>query len=116
MFVDSVKILISSGKGGQGCASFRREKFVVKGGPDGGDGGRGGDIYFQVDSNCDTLSWYKGRHSLCAEHGRPGMSRNMTGKSGSSLILKVPAGTQVIDELTGDIYSILFMKVIKLNF
>jgi len=103
MFVDSVKISISSGKGGQGCSSFRREKFVVKGGPDGGDGGKGGDIYFQVDNNTDTLSWYKGRHHVRAENGIQGMGRNMTGKSGDALTLRVPPGTQVIDEETGKI-------------
>mgnify|MGYP000639100632 CR=1 FL=1 len=103
MFVDSVKISISSGKGGQGCASFRREKFVVKGGPDGGDGGKGGDVYFEVDNNTDTLSWYKGRHSVKAEGGTQGMGRTKTGKSGDTLILRVPPGTQVIDEETGEI-------------
>ena len=103
MFVDSVKISISSGRGGQGCASFRREKFVQKGGPDGGDGGKGGDIYFQVDNNTDTLSWYKGRHHVRAEAGAQGMGRNMTGKSGDTLTLRVPPGTQVNDEETGKI-------------
>ncbi len=103
MFIDSVKISISSGKGGQGCASFRREKFVVKGGPDGGDGGKGGDVYLCVDNNTDTLSWYKGRHYVKAEGGKQGMGRTMTGKSGDPLILKVPPGTQVIDEETGKI-------------
>ncbi len=103
MFVDSVKISISSGKGGQGCSSFRREKFVVKGGPDGGDGGKGGDVYFQVDNNTDTLSWYKGRHKVTADNGKQGMGRTMTGKSGDDLILRVPPGTQVIDEETGKI-------------
>jgi len=103
MFVDSVKISISSGKGGQGCASFRREKFVVKGGPDGGDGGCGGDVYFEVDNNTDTLSWYKGRHSIKADAGKQGMGRCCTGKSGETLTLRVPPGTQVIDEETGKI-------------
>ncbi len=103
MFVDSVKFTVTSGKGGQGCTSFRREKFVVKGGPDGGDGGRGGDIYFQVDNNTDTLSWYKGRAILKADNGRPGESRNKTGKSASPTTLIVPPGTQVIDDETGEI-------------
>ncbi|AXH15613.1 GTPase ObgE [Malaciobacter mytili] len=103
MFIDSVEFTVSSGKGGQGCASFRREKFVVKGGPDGGDGGRGGDVYFQVDSNTDTLSWYKGRTVLKAENGKPGMGRNMTGKSAPALTLIVPPGTQVIDAQTDEV-------------
>jgi GTP-binding protein len=103
VFVDSVKFTVSSGKGGQGCASFRREKFVVKGGPDGGDGGRGGDVYFKVDNNTDTLSWFKGRHVLKAENGKQGMGRNMTGKSAPSSTLVVPPGTQIIDDETGEV-------------
>lgn len=103
MFVDSVKFTVSSGKGGQGCASFRREKFVVKGGPDGGDGGKGGDIYFEVDNNTDTLSNYKGRRLLKAENGIQGMARNMTGKSAPDFTLVVPPGTQVFDDDTGEL-------------
>ncbi|WP_321311827.1 GTPase ObgE [Halarcobacter sp.] len=103
MFVDSVKFTVSSGKGGQGCASFRREKFVVKGGPDGGDGGKGGDVYFQVDNNTDTLSWFKGRTVLKANNGKPGEGRNKTGKSAESLVLVVPPGTQIIDNNTGEV-------------
>ncbi|RXJ69765.1 GTPase ObgE [Halarcobacter ebronensis] len=103
MFVDSVKFTISSGKGGQGCASFRREKFVVKGGPDGGDGGKGGDVVFVVDNNTDTLSWFKGRSILKADNGRPGEGRNKTGKSAEPLILSVPPGTQIIDDNSGEV-------------
>lgn len=103
MFVDSVKFTVSSGKGGQGCASFRREKFVVKGGPDGGDGGKGGDVYFLVDNNTDTLSWYKGRRSLKADNGKPGEGRNRTGRTAEPLVLIVPPGTQVIDDETGEV-------------
>jgi GTP-binding protein len=95
--------MVTSGKGGQGCASFRREKFVVKGGPDGGDGGKGGDVAFVVDSNTDTLSWYKGRKVLKAENGKQGMGRNMTGKSAPTLILRVPPGTQIIDAQTNEV-------------
>lgn len=103
MFIDSVKFTVSSGKGGQGCASFRREKFVIKGGPDGGDGGKGGDVYFLVDNNTDTLSWYKGRAVLRADNGRPGEGRNKTGKSAEATILTVPPGTQVIDVQSGEV-------------
>lgn len=103
MFIDSVKFLVSSGKGGQGCSSFRREKFVVKGGPDGGDGGKGGDVVFKVNSNTDTLSWYKGKGQIKAENGKQGLGRNMTGKSGSTLELIVPPGTQVIDAQTDEV-------------
>ena len=103
MFIDSVKFTITSGKGGPGCSSFRKEKFVVKGGPDGGDGGRGGDIYLEVNNNTDTLSWYKGRHVLKAQNGHPGMGSRMTGKSAPDMILRVPPGTQVIDEESQEI-------------
>ncbi|WP_419765334.1 MAG: GTPase ObgE [Arcobacter sp.] len=103
MFIDSVKFSISSGKGGQGCASFRREKFVVKGGPDGGDGGKGGDVYFLVDNNTDTLSWYKGKHKLKADNGKQGLGSRCTGKSGETLILVVPPGTQVINNDTNEV-------------
>ncbi len=103
MFIDSVKFTVSSGKGGQGCSSFRREKFVIKGGPDGGDGGKGGDVIFLVDNNTDTLSWYKGRSILKADNGRPGEGRRKTGKSAEPLVLVVPPGTQVIDEETDEV-------------
>ncbi|WP_456485531.1 GTPase ObgE [Hydrogenimonas sp.] len=103
MFVDSIELKLSSGKGGQGCSSFRREKFVNKGGPDGGDGGRGGDVWFIVDKNTDTLSHFKGKTILKAQNGRPGMPRKCTGKTGEALHIKVPPGTQVIDKLTGEV-------------
>lgn len=103
MFIDSAKFTVISGKGGQGCASFRREKFVVQGGPDGGDGGKGGNVYFLVDNNTDTLSSYKGRKLFKAENGKQGMGGNMTGKSGDSLVLVVPPGTQVIDDETNEV-------------
>ncbi|SFP43876.1 GTPase ObgE [Hydrogenimonas thermophila] len=103
MFVDSVELKLSSGKGGQGCSSFRREKFVNKGGPDGGDGGRGGDVWFVVDKNTDTLSHFKGKTHLKAKNGRPGMPRKCAGKTGESLYVKVPPGTQVIDKETGEL-------------
>ena len=103
MFVDKVSFELSSGKGGPGCSSFRKEKFVVNGGPDGGDGGKGGNVVFEVDNNTDTLSWFKGRTRLRADNGKPGMGRRCTGKSADNLILKVPPGTQVIDEETGEI-------------
>lgn len=103
MFIDSVSFTVSSGKGGAGCSSFRREKFVVKGGPDGGDGGKGGDVVFKVDNNTDTLSWYKGRKILKADNGKPGGTRKCTGKSADPLVLVVPPGTQVIDQETGEV-------------
>ncbi len=103
MFIDRVEITVSSGKGGAGCASFRREKFVTQGGPEGGDGGRGGDLAFKCDNNTHTLSHFRGRHHAKADNGQPGGIHNCTGKSGKTLYVIVPPGTQVIDKETGDI-------------
>jgi len=103
LFIDRVKITLSSGKGGAGAVAFHREKFITQGGPNGGDGGRGGSVYFLVDNNCDTLSSFRGKHHLKAEKGRSGGIRNMTGRSGEDLIVVVPPGTQVIDEETEDV-------------
>jgi len=103
MFVDKVTVELSSGKGGAGCVAFRREKFVVKGGPNGGDGGRGGSIVFVVNKNSHTLAWFKGTRHLKAENGKPGLGSNMTGKSGKTLEIQVPPGTQVIDVETGEV-------------
>ncbi|MGM0622529.1 MAG: GTPase ObgE [Campylobacterota bacterium] len=116
MFVDSAEITVSSGKGGAGARSFRREKFVPKGGPDGGDGGKGGDIYFEVDANTDTLSFYKNRKILKAKNGKGGAGQRMSGKSGEDLVLKVPPGTVVyVDEqvrfdLLQEGQKVLFLK------
>ena len=103
MFVDSASFKVTSGKGGAGCVSFRKEKFVVKGGPDGGDGGKGGNIYFEVDNNTDTLSFYKGKYHIKADNGQPGKGSNCTGKSAKPVVLKVPPGTQVFDEDSGEL-------------
>lgn len=103
MFIDQIILTLGSGKGGQGCASFRREKFVPKGGPDGGDGGRGGDIWFVVDNNCDTLSHFQNKQALQAQNGRPGLPRNCSGKKGESLDVVVPPGTQVYDAQSGEL-------------
>lgn len=103
MFSDSVELTVSSGKGGAGCVAFRREKFVIQGGPNGGDGGRGGDVYFKVDNNTHTLAHFQGNKNLKAENGRPGMGSNMAGKSGQKLVITVPPGTQVVDVETGEV-------------
>lgn len=103
MFIDSVEFEVSSGKGGAGCSSFRREKFVPNGGPDGGDGGRGGSVYFVVDNNAHTLSKYQGRNKMGAKNGRPGEGRKRHGKDGESLTLPVPPGTQVVDALSKEV-------------
>ena len=102
MFVDSVELTMSSGKGGPGAISFWTEKFVVNGGPDGGDGGRGGSIFFKVDNNTDTLSALRGRHHIKAENGRPGEGRKCYGRKGQDTIITVPPGTTVIDMETGE--------------
>ena len=102
MFIDNVELTLSSGKGGAGCVSFRQEKFVLKGGPDGGDGGRGGDVFFLVDKNTHTLSSFRGKNHLKAKNGRPGEGRKKYGKKGESLTVVVPPGTQVIDTQSGE--------------
>ena len=103
MFIDNVVLTLSSGKGGPGCVSFRREKHVIQGGPDGGDGGRGGSVYFEVDRNTHTLSHFRNNQHLKAKNGDPGMGRKMYGKSGESLSIIVPPGTQVIDVESGEV-------------
>ncbi len=103
MFIDKVELTVSSGKGGAGCVSFHTEKFITKGGPDGGDGGRGGSVYFKVDTNTDTLSYYRGKRVLKAKNGRPGEGRKRSGKKGEDLTLIVPPGTQVIDKESGEL-------------
>ncbi|MBE0495542.1 MAG: GTPase ObgE [Campylobacterales bacterium] len=103
MFIDTVELTLSAGKGGPGAVSFRREKHVILGGPDGGDGGRGGDIILHVDNNTHTLSHFKGKRALKAKNGESGMGRNMYGKKGQSLEVVVPPGTQVIDQESGDV-------------
>ncbi len=103
MFTDQVEITVSSGKGGAGCVAFRREKFVVNGGPNGGDGGRGGDVWFKCDNNTHTLSHFQGKRNLKADNGQPGGGSNMTGKSGQKLVIIVPPGTQILDRDSGDV-------------
>ncbi len=103
MFVDNIKLTVKSGKGGAGCVSFRREKFIPKGGPDGGDGGKGGDVVVVCDNNTNTLSHFKGKKVLKAKNGRPGEGRKKHGADGEDLILKVPPGTIIKDANTGEI-------------
>jgi GTPase len=102
-FVDETTILVSSGKGGHGAVSFRREKYVPKGGPDGGDGGRGGDVVFQVRPNLKTLSHLAMRRSFRAQNGRPGEGRRRHGADGSNAVIQVPPGTRVYDRETGEL-------------
>lgn len=104
-FIDTAKIFIKSGNGGNGAISFRREKYVPKGGPDGGNGGKGGDIIFIADSNLNTLLDFRYKQIYKAENGRPGGSKNCTGKSGADKIIKVPCGTIIKDAITGEILA-----------
>lgn len=97
MFIDRAQIWIKAGDGGHGCVSFRREKFIPKGGPDGGDGGRGGDVYFEAVDNLDTLLDFAGKHHWQARNGQPGSGNNKFGANGDDLIIKVPPGTLIYD-------------------
>lgn len=105
MFIDRAKIKIKAGDGGNGNVSFRREKYVPAGGPDGGDGGKGGDIVFEVDSGLNTLIDFRYRRKFIAESGEKGGTAHRTGKSGQDLVIKVPPGTLVKDENTGRILA-----------
>lgn len=101
-FVDEATILVAAGDGGNGCVSFRREKYIPRGGPDGGDGGDGGDVYMQADENLNTLIDYRFEKSFRSERGQNGQSRDCTGKRGQDIIIKVPVGTRIIDQGTGE--------------
>lgn len=103
MFVDYAKIIIKSGDGGNGAATFRREKYVAAGGPDGGDGGRGGDVYFLVDPDSNTLIDFRYTKKFKAENGQNGSGAHKFGKSGQDCIVKVPRGTIVKDAKTGKV-------------
>lgn len=97
-FVDEATILVVAGDGGNGCVSFRREKYIPRGGPDGGDGGDGGDVWLEADENLNTLIDYRFEKSFRAERGQNGQSRDCTGKRGKDVTIKVPVGTRVIDQ------------------
>ena len=105
MFADRAKIIIKSGKGGDGHVSFRREKYVPDGGPDGGDGGRGGDVIFVIDEGLNTLTDYRHKRKFAAEPGQEGGKKKCHGRDGEDLILKVPAGTVIKDVETGKVIA-----------
>ena len=104
-FIDEVKITIQSGNGGDGCVSFRREKFVPRGGPDGGDGGNGGDVYFQGDEGLNTLVNFRGKKNYRAENGMQGTGSCCNGKAGEDLIIKVPVGTLIREAESGEVLA-----------
>lgn len=101
-FVDEAEISVAAGKGGDGSASFRREKYIPRGGPDGGDGGRGGSVFLAGDSGLNTLVDFRHQHRFKAEDGRAGAGRQKTGRSGEDLVIRVPLGTVVSDAGTGE--------------
>src|SRR5688572_30757454 len=106
MFHDQARIRLQAGRGGHGALSFRREKYVPKGGPDGGDGGRGGDVVLEVDPDLRDLSFFQGRKSFRAGIGGHGRGTNKHGSDGDDVVLRVPAGTQVFSadgELIADL-------------
>src|SRR3990167_6235069 len=102
MFLDEASIEVRGGRGGRGCVGFRREKYIPKGGPNGGDGGRGGDVYLIADENADTLSDFASRKKFDAPAGGFGLGKNCNGKDGQDLFLKVPPGTVVSSVDAGD--------------
>lgn len=101
-FVDEAEVTVRAGKGGNGCLSFLREKYLPKGGPDGGDGGRGGSVYLVAAEGLNTLADFRYTRRFEAENGQPGMGREKTGRSGNDLYIKVPPGTVVYDSETGE--------------
>jgi GTPase len=114
MFVDECKIIIFAGHGGHGCVSFRREKFVAKGGPDGGDGGRGGNIYLKVNPNLRTLVHLRNTPRFRAGDGGNGLGKQMTGANGKDLIIEVPLGTVLVNSANGELVADAVKKDIEL--
>ncbi|MGQ9636562.1 MAG: GTPase ObgE [Thermodesulfobacteriota bacterium] len=109
-FVDEARILVKGGDGGNGCISFRREKYIPKGGPDGGDGGKGGDVILQADSQLSTLLDIAYLQQFRAPKGSHGKGKNQTGKDGDDLIVRVPVGTLVRDDETGEVLQDLIFE------
>ncbi len=104
-FIDEVEIFIYSGRGGNGCSSFRREKFIPFGGPDGGDGGNGGDVKFIADSSLNTLHHFRGKKVFKAENGEDGSGRQKHGRYGEDLVIKVPVGTLIREKETSELLA-----------
>ena len=110
-FLDQTKIYVASGKGGRGCVSFRREKYIEYGGPNGGDGGKGGDVVFITDQNLNTLIDFRYQQHFKAMKGKDGMGKNKTGANGDDIIIKVPPGTEIHNEDR----SVLFAELLEDN-
>ena len=110
-FLDQAKIYIASGKGGKGCVSFRREKYIEFGGPNGGDGGKGGDIIFVTDQNLNTLIDFRYQQHFKAKKGEDGKGKNKTGPNGLDVIIKVPPGTVIYNENK----SVLIAALVRLD-
>ncbi len=102
-FVDEVTVRVQAGNGGNGCASFRREKYIPRGGPDGGDGGDGGNVFLVGRAGLNTLADFRVARRFRAGNGQPGMGRNCTGKSGADLLIDVPLGTRITEDETGEV-------------
>ena len=113
-FVDEATIQVEAGDGGNGCLSFRREKFIPRGGPDGGDGGDGGSVYLVVDEGLNTLADFRYQRRFQAENGKQGMGGEKTGKSGNDLKVRVPSGTLVYDDDTGELIGDMVASGIEL--
>ena len=113
MFVDKAKIKIIAGNGGNGAVAFHREKYINAGGPDGGDGGRGGNIVFQVDDNLSTLSDFRYKRKYKAQNGENGRGSRCNGKRGEDLIIRVPRGTVIREEETGLVMADMSIKLIN---
>src|SRR5690625_4935132 len=105
MFVDQVSVYVKAGDGGNGLVAYRREKYVPKGGPAGGDGGNGGNIIFQVDEGLNTLMDFRYNRHFKAKRGENGMSQTQHGKNETPLVISVPPGTTVTDEETGEVIA-----------
>ena len=105
MFIDHAKILVKAGYGGNGCLSFRREKFVARGGPNGGDGGDGGDVVFRADQNLSTLMDLRYKQQYKAKRGRHGQGKDMHGSNGREVEIRVPLGTVIKDAETGEVLA-----------
>ncbi len=105
MFADRAKIIIRSGKGGDGHVSFRRELYVPNGGPDGGDGGRGGDVIFEVDKGLNALTDYRHKRKYAAENGQEGGKKRCHGADGKDIVLKVPEGTVIKEATSGKVIA-----------